>query len=398
MKEGKKMLLKLKFNNTCRNLRALVILFSVQGAVTFTRAFAVPLGDTLDTIQIQETNLFAIQPALISTQKGVVGFEFLLHQNDEKMSDISATQDTKVRVMETHIQRSAGFSVPMGGALGFGVTGTQDNEEVLAKDSAGRFKNSPLQETSWHRAIHAKVVIDFSKSFKVGAGFRSDWTKRTILGSFNLPADETTSLEGNRMGADFGIQTTFAEGGIGLCYLTEMKGKLEVAGENLVNSSPGLVQATGHWNASDHFKLGLALGKYLYAEDELLPLSTGPNPQNRTSISLLGVAPESRYAPTQSIVLSVLWKLHPKISLKASPFYETGEYEIDTKVADPKNRSRVKSDFGGDLAFGFADSNFEISVMHRYFRKKQSFANGNGNERTFESTAQKSSLSAAIMF
>ena len=362
-------------------------------------AQAVPLVIEVDEPVPTGVDFFASQPALLPLGKVGVAAELHHSLSKQKLQEVSATQDRTAQATERHLRQTAGFALPLGDSLGIAVLGHQDEEEVLAKRTDSRYDDSPMQESSTHRGIRSKFALDFSKTFRVGAGFRMEWTKRTVLGSFDLPAEETSSLKGSRVGAEGGIQTKFSEGGFGLSYFTALKGKVESSGENLVSSSPGLVQATGYWNASNQFAMGLSYGKYLYEEDELLEPTTGPNRQNRNTISLLGLAPESKYAKTQMVIANLIWKLSTSVGLKLAPLYETGEYDIESKVGESSNAKRTKGFVGGDFSLAVADQHFELLARHRYLPRKHSYEVSNdGAKRNFDSSTQATTVSFVFLF
>ena len=79
---------------------------------------AIPMASVVDDPVPSESNVFAAQPALISTQKFSLGATLSHSLSEQKLSEADDTQERKTTLTERHIRKSLGLSIPVGGSLG----------------------------------------------------------------------------------------------------------------------------------------------------------------------------------------------------------------------------------------------------------------------------------------
>ena len=99
------------------------------------------------------------------------------------------------------------------------------------------------------------------------------------------------------------------------------------------------------------------------------------------------------------VIANLIWKLSTSVGLKLAPLYETGEYDIESKVGESSNAKRTKGFVGGDFSLAVADQHFELLARHRYLPRKHSYEVSNdGAKRNFDSSTQATTVSFVFLF
>lgn len=342
-------------------------------------------------------SVFLLNPASFLPGATGGGFAFGLAESllthEVKQVDSSATNDVTTKSKRRDFAHAAGFMVSPGGGLGLGLNLKQHNEEVRSTNDNSRYSPLPAEEKKVRREAMARLNLEFTKNFRLGAGFRYQYVKGDVLGSFNLPPEEMSTYKGTLYGAAVGAQMVFTEGGFGLAYLTPLRGKVTIQGESKVTTDPGVAQVTGHWQAAAPLLLGFQYARYFHEKDELAQDTTGPNPQNQTRISLLGLSPERRFLALQTIGVGFDWRFASRLGLRVTPQYEQGEYvfsrEADPKAGEKENERNVAKYYRAKAAFLLFDRTFELQVGADFASRKLKIENQNDETESDTFTAQE---------
>lgn len=349
-------------------------------------------------------SVFLLNPAAFLPGSSGGGFAFgiaeSLRTHEVEQVDSSATNDVSTKSKRRDFAHAAGFMVSPGSGLGLGITVKQHNEEVRSTNDNSRYFPLPVEEKWVRREAQGRFNLEFTKNFRLGAGFRYQYFRGDVLGSFNLPPEEMSTYKGTLYGATVGAQMVFTEGGFGLAYLTPLRGKVAIQGESKVTTDPGVAQVTGHWQAASTLLLGFQYARHFHEKDELAEPTTGPNVQNQTRISLLGLSPERRFLALQTIGVGFDWRFASKLGLRVTPQYEQGEYvfstESDPKAGEKENEKNVAKYYRAKAAFLLYDKAFELQVGAEFASRKLKVTNDNDETESDTFKAQELHSFAAV--
>jgi|GEM_PF-5959539 len=346
-------------------------------------------------------SVFLANPAAFLPSGYALGVGESIRSFEAKSKRTASARETNVSSKRRDFVHGVGFLFAPTGGFGLGITAKQHVEEQRSTNDNSQYRNNPAEERWLRREAQARFALEFTKNFRMGAQFRYQTIHADVLGSFNLDSDEKSSYKGTLYGAGVGAQLTFDTGGFGLVYNTPLRGKVTIQSESKVTTDPGALQVNGYWWASPTLGLGAGYTRAFHEKDELAEPTTGPNPDNQTQISLLGLSPEARFLALQTVSVGLEVRFAQKIGLRLTPMYEQGEYvrstAADPEVGEKDNAKNVAKGYHGRAAILLYDKAFELQVGVDYVPRKHSISNTEQTDTTAFKTEELHSLAAVTV-
>ncbi len=303
--------------------------FSAQPALATggVETFEFRLLHAVDTLGLSP---FVFNVTSLNPEGNTFGFAESVRNTTQLTTDTSdgASVETKTEISET--TRAATFlaggkGITFGGGVNHG-----SQEHKTTSDLSDSFSDTPLLETFKRTSLHAKVSLELSQDFRLGAVVRYKILDADVLGNLFMPLDERTKYSGTLLGAGGGAQFTTQSAAIAVQYLSPLQGKVGLLGEDKVTSETGFISGCAHIKFLGDSAAG---GCYLlpqHTTDELREDTTGPNPDNGTTLSPKGVHTEHDYFLSSVIVAGFSAGFNKSMAVKVS-----GSLEDYVQVSNP---------------------------------------------------------------
>lgn len=293
----------------------------------------------------------------------------------DSRSSVTGTQNNNTVNITTYARvnkRDLGFAFSPSSGLWFAGFFREETNLTRNVPDSGNYRVSGLLEEFTLREGVVRTGFDVSSSLSLGLGLRGQLVKADVAGSFGVATDDRTLYAGQRMGLAAAAVYSQQSLKLAVRYDSPVTGKLTVAGEGKLSSTPGYLGAAVNFAVSPDLSFRGQSGTFEFAKNDLGTAIVSSSRTRQTSVIPMGVAVDVRFVPLSVMGFGVQSRFGSVARVDADlvygKIYEATEPQMmpPSKIEDSDKASM----YAARLGLAIDKSDFETQLFIDYSTAK----------------------------